>query len=99
MIRSPPLSTRTDTLFPYTTLFRSHDVGRDPVDEAPSDLRQGRQVVPGDDPLQLRLGDLACRRPPDDAGELAVAERDPDVVPRAQRQPLRDAVEIGRAHV
>src|SRR3546814_6981516 len=24
MIRPPPRSTRTDTLFPYTTLFRSH---------------------------------------------------------------------------
>src|SRR3546814_2949160 len=24
MIRLPPRSTRTDTLFPYTTLFRSH---------------------------------------------------------------------------
>src|SRR3546814_7385025 len=24
MIRRPPISTRTDTLFPYTTLFRSH---------------------------------------------------------------------------
>src|SRR3546814_10216497 len=29
MIRRPPRSTRTDTLFPYTTLFRS---GRDRVD-------------------------------------------------------------------
>src|SRR3546814_8211704 len=26
MIRRPPRSTRTDTLFPYTTLFRSTDV-------------------------------------------------------------------------
>src|SRR3546814_17759898 len=25
MIRRPPISTRTDTLFPYTTLFRSFD--------------------------------------------------------------------------
>src|SRR3546814_2570410 len=25
MIRRPPRSTRTDTLFPYTTLFRSQD--------------------------------------------------------------------------
>src|SRR3546814_2593644 len=36
MIRRPPRSTRTDTLFPYTTLFRSeggaHDLGR--VDDA-----------------------------------------------------------------
>src|SRR3546814_12082174 len=27
MIRRPPRSTRTDTLFPYTTLFRSDDGG------------------------------------------------------------------------
>src|SRR3546814_2630089 len=28
MIRLPPRSTRTDTLFPYTTLFRSGERGR-----------------------------------------------------------------------
>src|SRR3546814_8138995 len=28
MIRRPPRSTRTDTLFPYTTLFRSFGAGR-----------------------------------------------------------------------
>src|SRR3546814_7141284 len=27
MIRRPPRSTRTDTLFPYTTLFRSNELG------------------------------------------------------------------------
>src|SRR3546814_8072737 len=27
MIRGPPISTRTDTLFPYTTLFRSRAFG------------------------------------------------------------------------
>src|SRR3546814_11542458 len=37
MIRRPPRSTRTDTLFPYTTLFRSHsassyDAANDRVD-------------------------------------------------------------------
>src|SRR3546814_8778915 len=33
MIRLPPRSTRTDTLFPYTTLFRSKvaDLGQDNV--------------------------------------------------------------------
>src|SRR3546814_3666186 len=30
MIRRPPRSTRTDTLFPYTTLFRS--LGTEPAD-------------------------------------------------------------------
>src|SRR3546814_6195751 len=28
MLRRPPRSTRTDTLFPYTTLFRSRLIGR-----------------------------------------------------------------------
>src|SRR3546814_3556001 len=31
MVRRPPRSTRTDTLFPYTTLFRSRTGRRDPV--------------------------------------------------------------------
>src|SRR3546814_9514411 len=37
MIRRPPISTRTDTLFPYTTLFRSlYDDGAiSPADAAP----------------------------------------------------------------
>src|SRR3546814_10851682 len=30
MIRRPPRSTRTDTLFPYTTLFRSRNALNDP---------------------------------------------------------------------
>src|SRR3546814_3238991 len=29
MIRRPPRSTRTDTLFPYTTLFRSAHIGKE----------------------------------------------------------------------
>src|SRR3546814_3610994 len=40
MIRRPPRSTRTDTLFPYTTLFRSHPPARQP---AP---RRGSRVQP-----------------------------------------------------
>src|SRR3546814_2303392 len=38
MIRRPPRSTRTDTLFPYTTLFRSHDAA----------LVRGDQPVPAE---------------------------------------------------
>src|SRR3546814_9463644 len=30
MIRRPPISTRTDTLFPYTTLFRARESGSFP---------------------------------------------------------------------
>src|SRR3546814_9744110 len=38
MIRRPPRSTRTDTLFPYTTLFRSAGLGPCPMllDAAPA---------------------------------------------------------------
>src|SRR3546814_4741602 len=32
MIRRPPRSTRTDTLFPYTTLFRSENVRHVAID-------------------------------------------------------------------
>src|SRR3546814_16241964 len=35
MIRRPPRSTRTDTLFPYTTLFRSEDVGAKGLQKRP----------------------------------------------------------------
>src|SRR3546814_7674725 len=36
MIRLPPRSTRTDTLFPYTTLFRSAGAGEQPSPEKPA---------------------------------------------------------------
>src|SRR3546814_14413965 len=41
MIRRPPRSTRTDTLLPYTTLFRSHWQGVD-------DFAEGRRQVGAD---------------------------------------------------
>src|SRR3546814_15953841 len=59
MIRRPPRSTRTDTLFPYTTLFRSrhHVADHDRVDvEIDSDHRTTvfRDVVVRVDP-QFKL--------------------------------------------
>src|SRR3546814_8914049 len=57
MLRRPPRSTRTDTLFPYTTLFRSRvevqriGLGRDPVERGGAFLERdgefafGRQAV------------------------------------------------------
>src|SRR3546814_17403941 len=41
MIRRPPGSTRTDTLFPYTTLFRSDALGAGAVAQ-PDDRARGR---------------------------------------------------------
>src|SRR3546814_19904831 len=48
MLRRPPRSTRTDTLFPYTTLFRSCDPHRLRRGYAPRhrDRRRGRRVHP-----------------------------------------------------
>src|SRR3546814_16101546 len=40
MIRRPPRSTRTDTLFPYTTLFRSTRGHRNPALSEPRNRRQ-----------------------------------------------------------
>src|SRR3546814_1058789 len=54
MIRRPPISTRTDTLVPYTTLFRSDRavlVERGAARPAPLRLAQERLLV-----LQARLG-------------------------------------------
>src|SRR3546814_15072455 len=44
MVRRPPISTRTDTLFPYTTLFRSH-VGQLPAGQPPRELIPMRKLV------------------------------------------------------
>src|SRR3546814_12617212 len=49
MIRRPPRSTRTDTLFPYTTLFRS-EAGNQPVAAREvARLRDGAERHLGDD--------------------------------------------------
>src|SRR3546814_20028440 len=68
MIRRPPRSTRTDTLFPYTTLFRSLDYGvEDSVnvslggDHSPrkfdaGGLRYGQMAVNFDAQRDLDLG-------------------------------------------
>src|SRR3546814_3724041 len=49
MIRRPPRSTRTDTLFPYTTLFRSvgarQDHGRLPAEKLVQAFAQGRHIL------------------------------------------------------
>src|SRR3546814_9733567 len=43
MIRRPPRSTRTDTLFPYTTLFRSGNMRSAPLSNA-TRLRPARRL-------------------------------------------------------
>src|SRR3546814_19142947 len=43
MIRRPPRSTRTDTLFPYTTLFRSDPGGVEGGEREDADLLLGER--------------------------------------------------------
>src|SRR3546814_4619272 len=69
MIRRPPRSTRTDTLFPYTTLFRS------------ADLLQRALVLRGafqhaDQPLvqDVEAGDHGCPGARDDRSEEHTSE-------------------------
>src|SRR3546814_6934764 len=50
MIRRPPRSTRTDTLFPYTTLFRSHRRDRGLFEEVAHHRRRLPRQRPGQDP-------------------------------------------------
>src|SRR3546814_9323632 len=67
MIRRPPRSTRTDTLFPYTTLFRSIAAIAQKVEAAASVSRHQRQRI---DRLALfadlyRQLPVAAAHPPD----------------------------------
>src|SRR3546814_15900635 len=85
MIRRPPRSTRTDTLFPYTTLFRSTRAGASvplPGTRAPSGARAPRA---GRGTMRA-AGTGQPQRPPDRMrvliprplrGQRAAAERAP----------------------
>src|SRR3546814_2270978 len=68
MLRRPPRSTRTDTLFPYTTLFRSArlDIARDDR----GGIARAEHRIVGDDQ--------------GDGGEAALVHRDRIVEHRAQ---------------
>src|SRR3546814_488235 len=82
MLRRSPRSTRTDPLFPYTTLFRSDATDR----QAPLPLQPSDQPVEGHDLLAAlaHREDDAVEPRPDDRRRVAVAELrlvgiDPDV--------------------
>src|SRR3546814_1415095 len=67
MIRRPPRSTRTDTLFPYTTLFRSIEIPREAGPEiaagillnpSADEVRPDRQAIVmqvAQHPIELRV--------------------------------------------
>src|SRR3546814_5510141 len=55
MIRRPPRSTRTDTLFPYTTLFRSpEETAQNEAVEDQQDNREGHRIGQSRAPEVLR---------------------------------------------
>src|SRR3546814_3231792 len=102
MIRRPTRSTRTDTLFPYTTLFRSEEVVR----------YAGRQAAARHDPIgrdrighrqeigEFGFGDL---RPLGDEAVLLPGlpfeHRMADARIACDRNGVTVETEIGRAHV
>src|SRR3546814_11105567 len=103
MIRRPPRSTRTYTLFPYTTLFRSvlRIVIEQRAEHAPVDLCFGPlQVSREIGEILLQLGDIfsAADRVAQRAAELRLHLRElgPDVLavvdPPAQRRRVHAAV-------
>src|SRR3546814_6821212 len=109
MIRRPPRSTRTDTLFPYTTLFRSRGppgaVGEGAVRERPLQLppRHVRVVEPHppDDRTSVRYRQPRLRDPEicGRTGTHSVLQR-PQILGFAPSSGVEDAPgEIGRAHV
>src|SRR3546814_17848588 len=102
MIRRPPGSTRTDTLFPYTTLFRSDGAGPDAgdvlavVDDPPGARRQElrQEIEDGRLSRPVRPDQRMDRMPPD--AERNVPPR--DEAPEFLGQPLvLEAVVPGHA--
>src|SRR3546814_11521217 len=98
MIRRPPRSTRTDTLFPYTTLFRS---------KLSTNGFGERGTIPPRAPLPQRRPHLRFRhplllgRPHGDAGDGVHGRRavEDALPPRPRPRARRREDEIGRAHV
>src|SRR3546814_14370487 len=99
MIRRPPISTRTDTLFPYTTLFRTSPrwaalparrpgVVDDIQDRQPAPRRPRRRAVPQPTPREQRQSPQ--RSPVTDVEGLADApEATPQPTPRPGVMRLR----------
>src|SRR3546814_13750261 len=97
MIRRPPRSTRTDTLFPYPTLFRSNvGADRNPVRAKPLEQR-AEQVRSrrGQQPKRRQMTPGAIGS--DDIGGISVIETvDLEPVVNDEQIPVE---QIGRAHV
>src|SRR3546814_5410408 len=104
MIRRPPRSTRTDTLFPYTTLFRSDEVvaraGLDGVVAGVVVVAElGVVLAEGlGDPARDRLG-VARDLVPEAAVDVDIVVAGRAVTEDCLVVGVGDGREIGRAHV
>src|SRR3546814_1769662 len=63
MIRRPPRSTRTDTLFPYTTLFRSEGDRHDELQPCLRPLKVFELPAPGNGVARRQLNLIRDRTP------------------------------------
>src|SRR3546814_11965677 len=87
MIRRPPRSTRTDTLFPYTTLFRSSRTIA-PLYATAGTIKDGGTLAAEIDRIAARTSDPRAR-----------ADAALRVVQNEVRYLYRGMEKIGRAHV
>src|SRR3546814_8173415 len=107
MIRRPPRSTRTDTLFPYTTLFRSLEIDVGPGGDVglggrPADAAGGRRLI-----ARLVVGFLGSARAfrhrssfhAAFGGTLAQAPQRPPEATFTRFHMFPAFPKIGRAHV
>src|SRR3546814_458797 len=69
MIRRPPRSTRTDTLFPYTTLFRSENAPEGTIYFHP---RPGTYSAQARHVMETLLPEIMDRCPDTPLGEIAI---------------------------
>src|SRR3546814_8995599 len=68
MIRRPPRSTRTDTLFPYTTLFRSYFISR--IAFTAASMRATSTLPSAIDFARYSMNTAPCRRSEEHTSEL-----------------------------
>src|SRR3546814_13715013 len=95
MIRRSPRSTRTDTLFPYTTLFRSEGARIESsasIPEQTADSHAGDHIAihaePSEEPLQYQINSITQR--------ATCTTRQPNDSPPAQPTEAQEIAGIDR---
>src|SRR3546814_13974027 len=96
MIRRPPRSTRTDTLFPYTTLFRSLRIAKRRLDAGVTSALDFRQAESLLTQAETELAGLHLAKAQND-NFLAVLTGGPLPAGLSAPMPLADQKKIGRA--